>query len=299
MPILIGVDAGGSGVRWIIERDGAVTLGNGEAANARSGGVELAAERIADAIRAALGAEPFDALGIGAAGAGDATVANALERALRSYFPTGKLGVVDDAQIALRAAVPEGDGMLLIAGTGSIAYAAIGSETHRVGGYGYLLGDDGSGFAIGRAALSLLLRSYDGRAPRSPLFEALELRLQVHDARELLARIYDEANPIGTVASVAGLVLEQAGAGERTATKIVQAAALDLVEMLKALVKRAGAGTRELPLVFAGGLLAENSLLTYLIETRLLGDLPLLHPVKGAREPVYGALELARRAAAS
>jgi glucosamine kinase len=294
VPILIGVDTGGSAVRWIVERDGVATAGSGEAKNVRSAGVGQTAELIAAAVRGAVGGAGFDALAVGAAGAGDTTIAHALEHELRAHFASGKISVVDDALVALRAAVPRGDGAVLIAGTGSIAYATIGAQTYRTGGYGYLLGDDGSGFAIGRAALALLLRSYDGRVPRTPLFDALETRLQAKDARELLSRIYEEANPVGKIASVAGIVLEQASAGERAATKIVQGAALELVDMLKALVKLAQANARELPLVFAGGLLAENSLLSYLIETRLLADLPLLHPVKGAPAPVHGALELAR-----
>jgi hypothetical protein len=77
----------------------------------------------------------------------------------------------------------------------------------------------------------------------------------------------------------------------------VQSAALELFDLLKGLMQRADIGRRELPLVFAGGLLAENSLLSYLIETRLMADLPLLHPVKSAPSPVRGALELARRIA--
>ncbi|HUN28754.1 MAG TPA: BadF/BadG/BcrA/BcrD ATPase family protein, partial [Alphaproteobacteria bacterium] len=114
-------------------------------------------------------------------------------------------------------------------------------------------------------------------------------------AQELLQRVYAEPHPAAIVASVAPLVLERAGAGERAANKIVQAAALELVELLKALVRRAQIETRELPLVFAGGLFAENSLLSYLVETRVLADLPLLQPVKAPPSPAAGALELARR----
>ena len=110
---------------------------------------------------AALHDDAFDALVVGAAGAGDTVIASALESALRAYFPRGTIVVHDDAEIALRAAVPHGDGVVLIAGTGSIAYARVGEEVHRAGGYGYLLGDDGSGFAIGRAALAQMLRWYD------------------------------------------------------------------------------------------------------------------------------------------
>jgi len=295
--ILVGVDAGGSSLDCTIERDGAITGVHGEAANVRTEGIDGAAKQIAAAVRFGLHGETFDALVVGAAGAGDTVVARALEAALHTYFPRGAIAVHDDAEIALRAAVPRGDGAVLIAGTGSIAYARVGEETHRAGGYGYLLGDDGSGFAIGRAALAQMLRWYDGRAAHSELFDAIAARLQIGDAQSLLGRIYSEPNMVGAVASLAPLVLARAGSGERVATKIVQSAASELVDLLKSLVQRAQLGSRELPLVFAGGLFAENSLLSYLIETRLLADMPLLQPVKSALSPAHGALELARRIA--
>lgn len=297
MPVLVGVDAGGSSLDCTIDRNGTTSDVHGDGANVRTKGVEGAAEQIAATVRSGLHGEAFDALVVGAAGAGDTVVARALEVALRAYFPDTPIAVYDDAEIALRAAVPQGDGALLIAGTGSIAYAHVGEEAYRVGGYGYLLGDDGSGFAIGRAALAQMLRWYDGRAPHSELFDAIATRLQVGDAQALLGRVYGEPNMVTSVAALASLVLDRAGAGERAATKIVQAAAHELVDLVKSLVHRAQLGTRELPLVFAGGLLSENSLLTYLVETRLLADTPLLQPVKSAPAATHGALELARRIA--
>ena len=297
MPILVGIDAGGSSLDCAIERGGVTNEVHGDAANVRTAGIDGAAKLIAAAVRDGLRGETFDALVVGAAGAGDTVVARALEAALRSYFPQGAIAVHDDAEIALRAAVPQGDGAVLIAGTGSIAYARVGEETHRAGGYGYLLGDDGSGFAIGRAALGQMLRWYDGRAAHSELFDAIAARLQVSDAQALLGRIYGEPNMVSGIAALAQLVLDRAGAGERVATKIIQNAAHELVDLVKSLTQRAQLGKRELPLVFSGGLFAGNSLLSYLVETRLLADMPLLQPLKPAPAPVRGALELARRIA--
>jgi glucosamine kinase len=297
MPILVGVDAGGSSLDCAIEHDGVTNDVHGNAANVRTEGIDGAAKQIADVVHDGLQGKTFDALVVGAAGAGDSIIARALEVALRSYFPRGAIAVHDDAEIALRAAVPQGDGAVLIAGTGSIAYARIGEETHRAGGYGYLLGDDGSGFAIGRAALAQMLRWYDGRTPHSELFDAIAARLQAGDAQALLGRIYGEPSMVATIASLAELVLDRAGAGERVATKIVQNAAHELVDLVKSLTQRGQLGKHELPLVFSGGLFAGNSLLSYLVETRLLADMPLLQPLKPAPPPVRGALELARRIA--
>ncbi|HUA09998.1 MAG TPA: BadF/BadG/BcrA/BcrD ATPase family protein [Candidatus Acidoferrales bacterium] len=295
MPVFVGVDAGGSSILCAIDRDGAAGSAHGDAANVRTAGVDCAAQRIAATVRGALHGGVFDALVVGAAGAGQPEVARALENALRAHFEAGAIAVYDDAEIALRAAVPHGDGIVLIAGTGSIACAKVDAVAYRAGGYGYMLGDEGSGFSLARAALAQMLRWYDGRAAHSELFDAIAARLQVDGAQALLDRIYGEPDRVAQVAAIAPLVLDRAGAGERVATKLVQGAAVELVDLVKAVVARAGIKTRELPLVLAGGLFAENSLLTYLVETRLLADLPLLQPVKSAPPPVQGALELARR----
>jgi glucosamine kinase len=292
--IIVGVDAGGTAIDCLVERPQGIVRRRGEAANARTAGVDRAACRIAQTVQATLDGTRPDAVAVGAAGAGDPQVMHALERALRAYFPDAALAVYDDAAIALKAAVPQGDGIVLIAGTGSIAYASIGGKAYRTGGYGYLLGDDGSGFSIGRAAIASVLRSYDGRIPREPLFEAIEERFGVNDAQSLLSNVYHADDKVTEIASIAPLVIERASAGERVATKIVQAAACELVDLVKSLVRLAGAGSRELPLAFCGGLFAENSLLTYLVETRLAADLPLLLPSRAIASPAHGALELAR-----
>jgi len=300
MPIVVGVDAGATSTAAVAaDGERIVRTFAGDPANVRIAGVEGAADAIARSIEAALDGNTADAIFVGAAGAGRDDVATGLSAALRIRFPKARIAVTDDAHLALRAGVSQGDGIVLIAGTGSIAYAEIGNECYRSGGYGYLLGDDGSGFAIGAAALKLLLRSYDGRAPRDAMLERIEEKLNVANRQDALAAAYESPHPVAQIASLAPIVVELASAGERSANKIVQGAALELFEMVKSVAQNAGAKERELPLVLSGGLLRANSLLSYLLETRLSHDLPLLQPVKSARAPHMGALELARALIAS
>jgi N-acetylglucosamine kinase-like BadF-type ATPase len=298
VPLLIGIDAGGTSTVCAVERDGAVAQSAGAPVNLRTLGAERAAQRIAETIGEAAGTQAIDAVAIGAAGASESSLAQALAAYLRARFPRTRIAVYDDALIALRAGVPAGDGMVLIAGTGSVAYGIFGDRVVRAGGYGPLLGDEGSGFAIGRAALALTLRGMDGRAPADALGAAVAAAIGARDAAGLLARVHEGGEPVAAIAALAPLVVERAGSGERSASKIIQAAALDLSEMVKAVVKASGVA-EELPLVFAGGLLAANSLLSFLIETRLGSDLPMLAPVKSPPAPVFGALAIAREAVAS
>ncbi len=135
----------------------------GAGANATTLGAEGAAVTIVAAV-SELTKSP-DALFVAAAGAGCARVREAL-RGARARFTGTRIAVEDDARVALRAAQSAGPGIVLIAGTGSVAYAENGERRVRVGGAGYLLGDEGSGFWIGLAAARLLARVTMG-APRT------------------------------------------------------------------------------------------------------------------------------------
>ncbi|MHB8147855.1 MAG: BadF/BadG/BcrA/BcrD ATPase family protein, partial [Vulcanimicrobiaceae bacterium] len=165
MSPVVGVDAGGSRVTAVAPAlDGVHRFGHAESANIRTVGLDRAVESIVLAIERALLGAPPAAVAVGAAGAGSEGASSVLRLALEGRFPGARIAVYEDTVIALRAGVPSGDGLALIAGTGSIAYGEVGVQRYRVGGYGYLVGDDGSGFSIGSAAVRLLLRAYDGRA---------------------------------------------------------------------------------------------------------------------------------------
>ncbi len=296
MSFAVGVDAGGTRVSAVVSLpDGSHRFGYAPAGNLRAVGVERAADAVVAAIAGAVLGAPACAVAVGAAGAGDPVAAAALSAALQHRLPGVRVAVCDDAEIALRAGIPTGDALALIAGTGSIAYGEIGAERYRVGGHGYLLGDEGSGFSIGSAAIRLLLRAYDGRVAQDRFLAAVAASLGVGDARETIARVYHAERPVTEIAAIAAIALDFADAGERSAAKIVQTAALELFDLVKSLVRRAGVEGRELPLLFAGGLLAKNSLLTYLIETRVSNELPQIVPRKQPPEPALGALALAQK----
>lgn len=294
--IAVGVDAGGSHTVAVAMRDGELLQpAIGPAANLVISGIDRAASAIGDAIAAATEAAKPDAVVIGVAGAGTDGVKRALISALTARFPQTRIEVTDDAHIALRAAVPAGDAVTLIAGTGSIAYAEIDGNAFRAGGFGYLVGDEGSGFMLGAAAVRLALKAAEGRAPADALTEAVLVRIGASRPREAVARLYASDAPVANVASIAAVVLESAAAGERSAIKIVQTAALDLFDLVRSVCRIASvAGDKETPLALCGGLLSENSMLTYLLETRVANELPHLAIVKNPTAPHFGALAQAR-----
>lgn len=293
--LAIGVDAGGTSTRAAISRDGAFLKEYAAAgASASALGIEETSRRLAQAIETVASGEQPQAIYVGAAGAGRAEVAQALEASLTKRFSGAVIRVVDDARIVLRAVARSGPGLVLIAGTGSIAYAEdAAGQSHRAGGYGYLLGDDGSGFAIGLAAARQLARVLDGRGPQDELTAAIGGRLGISTQAQLFDRIYLDDTRVAVLASLAQSVIELAGAGVRSANKIVQAAALELADLVKVVAKKSGLQNATVPLVFSGGLFKENSVLTFLLETRLQSDLPGAEINKQGVEPHRGALAAA------
>ncbi|HTW83278.1 MAG TPA: BadF/BadG/BcrA/BcrD ATPase family protein [Candidatus Sulfotelmatobacter sp.] len=295
--IVIGVDAGGSQTHAASAQDGTlVREARGPAANPSALGMDAAAAAIVSTIQDVLAGAAPAAIYVGAAGAGRLAIAAALRAQLATVYPAARLQVGDDASIALRAAIPDGDGAVLIAGTGSIAYAERGGNAHRLGGLGWLAGDEGAGFWIALQAVKLYGRVLDARAPRDETTDLVAAALDAPDRDRYLAALYDAPLRPATLAALAPRIIALAGAGNRASTKIVQQAALELGDLAKGILRAAGL-TDAPRIALAGGLLRENSLLSFLLETRLNGDVPGVEIVKGGDEAVHGALRLAARMA--
>ena len=300
--LVVGVDAGGSSVDAVALDDSTVVgRGAGGPANLRVIGINNAADEIARAVCAAAGSrKPIAALYVGAAGAGSAASAAALGEALHQRLPdVAEIVVADDTRIALRAAIPEGPGIVIVAGTGSIAYGENGAERFRVGGGGYLVGDEGSGFAIGLAAARFLLRFYDGRELAGTMSRALEASLGVTSREELLASVYG-TSPAGSpnvtrLASLASEVLALAVGREPRAFAMIEEAARELC----ALAVYAGRRLRldEPKIALAGGLLRGNTLLTKLVQSALSVAVPGCSFASTGESAAFAAARLAADAA--
>jgi glucosamine kinase len=271
--LFVGVDAGASHTTAALARDHEVLRTvSGDGANPHVSGAEAAADAIAAAIQAVLDGESAAAIGVGAAGAGAREVADRLSESLRERFPSSRVAVCHDARIALRAVLPHGDGIVLIAGTGSIAYAEVGGESFRAGGYGYLLRDEGSGYALGAAALRESVDAGDRRA---------------------LEHIYQSATPVAEIAARAPALLARAERGDEGAMRIVREAVAGLYELVRRVVERSD--ERGLRLAFSGGLLRERNVLVALLQRRIAESPLHVAIVESRMEPYLGALAEARR----
>ena len=223
----MGVDAGGTATVAAVSRDGRVDdEAIGGAANANVIGVAEAAAAIVATMQSALHGDTPDAVYIGAAGAGRAPIAEALRTAVQHAFRGSRVSVSSDAAIALRGKIPDGDGAVLIAGTGSVAYAEHDGVGSLVGGLGYLAGDEGSAFAIGMDAVRLYGRVLDRRAQADETSEMVARELEASNRESLLAALYDAPFRPARIAALAPHILALAGSGNRASTKILQTADL-------------------------------------------------------------------------
>lgn len=174
----IGIDGGGTKCRAAIFDVNNVVLGEGIGgeANVRLG-FGLVIESINSAIDIAFANAGLDkqiekscALGIGLAGLANKTDADVIIQAFSGF---GFVNVATDAHIACLGAYDGKDGAILISGTGSIGYAFVGGKSHKIGGWGFEISDDGSGAIIGREALHETLLCYDGIRPHTSLSQAI------------------------------------------------------------------------------------------------------------------------------
>jgi glucosamine kinase len=288
--IVVGVDAGGSRTRVEVWRDGAALGGReGPGAALRPGRVLQAASAIAATAKATLAGLALtraDVLVVGAAGAGRPGDADELRVALRGEYVAERVVVTTDVALAL-ASVPAEVRIVLLAGTGTVALGRRpGGETVRQGGHGWQMGDEGSGYWLGREALVAAGRAADGRGPPTSLGTALLHATGSPTLRELAAWAA-VASP-REVATLAATVATGAAAGDAVATDILDRAAAELELLVAALAGRLDGEPGVVAL--GGGLLGEGAPLRDRVTARLgaagyaLWDRPV--------EPVRGALAL-------
>lgn len=276
MALYLGVDGGGTGCRAAVADAEGRVLGTGTAGPANiASDPEGAAGNILAAAWAALSAagrpeEEFASLraGMGLAGA---NASGTVER-LRAALPFASVRIETDAVAAVKGALGDEDGIVAALGTGSVFAVQRGGAVRQVGGWGLVLGDEGSGAWIGRALCAAALRAEDGFRPMSPLL------------RDLLA---DHGGPLGLVAfslaarpaDFAALVPRALASGDPVAQEVLARATADVAEAVD-LLQTAG----PLPVVFLGGLGPTYS-------ERLAGRWPI-RASQGT--PLEGALWLAR-----
>lgn len=239
------------------------------------------------------GLDACEGLVIGAAGISNAAAAALLTEAARQAGYGGPLALRGDQEIALAGAI-EGPGAVVIAGTGSIGYGRdADGRIIRVGGWGHVIDDGGSGYAIGRDILAAVVRAADGREGPTCLTEQVFARLGIAAVPGLITWLYRPETTKRDVAALAPLLLEALEQADPTAQGIAERAAGALAEMAEVLWRRLNLTEGELALT--GSIIDHFPSIRQEIVRRCGERYPGIRVIAPRHSPAWGAASLARR----
>jgi N-acetylglucosamine kinase-like BadF-type ATPase len=299
--IFLGIDGGGSKTLCVIGDQNSV-LGTGTSAgsNVVRVGEARAQESLGVAIRQACAAanvspSRIEKTCVGIAGGALPEIAGVVRR-LVSEFVSGEVVVVGDMVITMEAAFGSGPGVIVIAGTGSIAYGRNSAgQTARAGGWGFAISDEGSGHWIGRSAVAASMRAFDegGAESASPLLEGIMNSWGVTTRDQMV--VAANAAPSPDFAALLRTVLSAADSGDAAARAVLTQAGVELATLAKIVIVRIFGDAVPVPVAVSGGVFRNCGLVQQVFYDRLRDVFPQILPNATWVDPAMGALELARK----
>jgi len=307
MVYFLGVDGGASKTAALVTDESAVPLGRGLAggSNHLRVGIEQATRNIERAVNSALveagvAIREIEYAYCGIAGSDHIEHHERVVEALRVFFPRGNFVVDNDARIALTGAVGFGSGIVVIAGTGSVAFGrnTSGGEA-RAGGWGPKIGDEGSGYAIARDGLTAIVRAFDGRGPATKMTDLLCFQYAMCDPADLPRFVYATTTGDDVIARYGKLVMQAADEGDAVARAILDRAGCELAYCVLAVARRLSLTAEELPVAYVGGAFHSGGLLLDPMKREIAREAPRAVVTPPLHTPVEGAAMMAIRAASS
>jgi N-acetylglucosamine kinase-like BadF-type ATPase len=294
--LLLAVDGGGTTTQALVADPAGRVLGRGvgPGSNHRRVGLEESRRALTIAIESAIHVAqapkaPFAAACFGLAGVDSAEDEELVSRWAREQAIAPRFRVVNDSELVLAAGTPQGWGIALISGTGSVCLGRHpDGRSARVGGWGYLLGDEGSGYQVALRALRVCTQTADGRAEAPALLQAVLRHWSLPSAQSLIGHAHSPSTSQADIAALAAVVVEMAAQGDAAARAIVDEAAYELARHVDTLVRQLGL-TRP-PLALAGGLMRGN--VRQAVQAALRSE---VGTVSHVADPPLGAVVLAGR----
>lgn len=295
---VLGIDAGGTKTVCLLADEHGVAI-----AEARRGGAnlqaagELEVEKVLhDVMEEAIGNRDVRpaAICLGMAGVDRPDDAAVVKSIMKRIGYKARVLVVNDALVALEAGVPGQPGVVVISGTGSISYGRNArGEAARSGGWGYVLGDEGSGYWIGRAALRAVLRQSDHRGPETLLSALLLEHFGIERAQELIHEVYHTNLRPSAIGSLAQCVQAAFTQGDAVAIGILRGGADELEASALSVARRLDMVGQPFTFILAGGIFRAVPWLEQELERRLPVSSPQSRVRLLDREPATGAVALA------
>ncbi len=295
---VVGIDAGGTKtVAYLAGGEGTIL------AEARAGGANLqlvgerGAEKVLRAVLEQAGVDPSappEAICLGMAGTDRKAEARVVRRILHRVVGTAPTLVVNDALPALVAGVGDAPGIVIICGTGSIVYGRSGrGVAARAGGWGHLLGDEGSGYWIGLRALRAVARASDGRGPATGLTPRVLAHFGVERWPDLIQEVREHRLTPPAVAALVPQVEAERAAGDGVALAILEEAVEELLAAASSVAVKLGMPEEPFGFVLAGGVFTGVPWLGDQLRRRLPAIAPKSTVSRLGVEPALGAVRLA------
>jgi len=331
---VLGVDGGGTKTACVVLTRSGRTIGAAQShasnyhavgAEVAQANVRLAIERAIEAARAALHSETgepgdeleIDGIGLGLAGIGSREDVAVVRGWVAEYIAEGvggcrwtlrdddreRLYIDHDCAIALTGGVADrgsslaAAGIAAIAGTGSIVFGRNGSgDTARIGGWGYLLGDEGSGYDLARRGLQAALQAADGRGEPTQLLAAFRQHFQARSPRDLAISVYRHPLPVRDLAALSAIVDRVAVAGDPVAAEIIATGADELARAICCCADQLFAASDALEIATIGGVWQSQAGLRDRVAAAVRSQFPHADLIWPRASPAHGAALTVQRA---
>jgi len=298
---VLGIDGGGTKTVALAAdlRGNVLGRGTSGASNYQTVGLDRAVAALKEASeRAAADAgvttHRFEVACLGLAGVGRETDRALLLPTIKKLELADRIILEHDAAIALAGATACQPGVVVLAGTGAMAFGMNQSgEKRRAGGWGNMLGDEGSAYYIGRRALAAACRAYDGRGPETALVSKLMEDLSLDHFTDIVKKIYNKEASPQKIASLAPLVSQLAKAGDDVATGILRDAAEELALAANAVIRGLGMEDEEFHVAASGSVFKAGEPLVIPFSESVKSIAPRAEITSPRFEPAIGAVFLA------
>jgi glucosamine kinase len=303
---IIGIDGGGTKCEGVLANENGkdivrATVGP---ANLQHRGIDAAIATVQELIDKLSTTAPIPnprvvTIVAGLAGAGRKEIREQAEAKLKAIYPNIRIRVLTDADVALEGAFAGEPGIVLVAGTGSICFGRNpAGQMSRAGGWGHLLGDEGSATWIALEALKAALQVHDGRLPGGELKSALASNLGVEDITEIVPQIYRGKLSVTMIAGLAKIVFDLSE-DDHVARQIVLRAARELGRLVVAVARRLQMDNSTVKVALVGGVFSNRQKLIAPLRDEITRECPDVAFMDPAMNPAMGAVHVAQKALAT
>lgn len=314
MRYVLGIDGGGSKTVCVLMDDSRQVLGRGEAgaSNYQSIGIEATLKSIECAIYAAVNEAikiinpiTIEAICLGLAGVGRASDIEVVKKIVVELQNSKVLSInwalhpvniviCNDALIALVGGIGHDVGIVVAVGTGSIVFGRNHQgNIKRVGGWGYILGDEGSAYKIAISGMNAALKSYDGREMPTSLIEAFKQHLNLQSIEDLIEVIYRREWGVKQIAALATIVDFAAASGDEVGNNIIDDAVKELVKATSTVIDAIFSPDSVLEVVTTGSVWRSRAKIHERFSASIIKKFPFMQVIYPRFEPAYGAALLA------